>query len=341
MDENLKKVDLSKNKKEKVVVVKEELPIEEKKTEMEEIKKGPEKPKAKKIFKKVKSSTVRKVDSLETEEQTAIKDVEHALEQIPLNNSLDEDIKLSVLIAGSSGSGKTTLVADVIRKVHHDTLPIKLQKAYNALGKVLFLDTEGGGLIRLRRMCQKQGLDSRYVTYKRINNITDLNREYKYLLAHPKEYRTIIVDSLQELQRQGIIKFSQGSDLNPSMLTDFKKMQIQHYNESQNQMIAVLLLLQKLNINTLYTCIDFLDNEKAKDKTAVYSLVVPHKQGKILPSIPDIVGHIEVGLSGKRIFKTKQTSVYPFVKDRTDLLNPKGNVLEGSHFLASLLAELN
>jgi len=186
--------------------------------------------------------------------------------------------KIKALIYGASGSGKTFFAGT----------------AKNAL----FLSAEGGLLSNA-----KKG-----VSYSEIRSLTDLTDSLDYLKKNPKEYRTVVIDSISEINDIVIAEIENRTK---------KQMQLQNWGELSTKIRKVLRGFRDLPMHVIFIALEknIIDNEKIKK-------IVPEMAGKAATGIAafmDIVGYMMVNKTGKRDILTISQNLL-LTKDRSGII---------------------
>jgi hypothetical protein len=207
----------------------------------------------------------------------------------------------NMLVYGDAGVGKTVLAGSAIEVPE--------------MRPVIHLDIEGGTL----------SLRNRYpeVDKVRIDSWEDLVRVYIELKANPTSYRTVILDSLTELQQFGMEEImyravnkaeEEGDDRDPDLPG------IGEHGKSNERMKKIIRRFRDLPMNTIYTALLRVDFDKKNRKT-IKPLLSPKLADQVAGWL-DIVTYMyvrEVDGEQKRVLCTLATDEVT-AKDRTDKL---------------------
>ena len=218
---------------------------------------------------------------------------------------------LNVLFHGFGGMGKTTACASAC--LDPRTAP------------VLVCDFEGGAPIRYAKMPKGS------YTIRRINTIRDLNDIYEYLRKGGHPYKSVVLDSLTEIQKLGLSVFVYGPSQGASFMgnvINIKSAEIQHWGKSANQMGMLVRYFRDLPMHVFFTTLTTVNKDELTGKIT-YDVALPGKQSQEVPGIPDIVGYFDVAKDAAtkkdiRCIYFQPTSKF-VAKDRTDAL---GDVLK-------------
>jgi hypothetical protein len=207
----------------------------------------------------------------------------------------------NMLVYGESGVGKTTLAGSCVEVPE--------------MRPAIFLDIEGGTL----------SLRDRYpeVEKVRIDSWDDLVEVYKQLSANPTKYKTVVLDSISELQEFGMdeIMFraikkaeDEGDVRDPDLPS------IGEHGKSANRMRKVIRRFRDLPMNTIYTALERVDIDPKRRKF-IKPQVSPKLSGQ-LAGFLDIVLYLykkEVDGEIKRVILSSATDEVT-AKDRTNRL---------------------
>lgn len=207
----------------------------------------------------------------------------------------------NMLVYGDAGVGKTVLAGSAIEVPE--------------MRPVIHLDIEGGTL----------SLRNRYpeVDKVRIDSWEDLVRVYKELKSNPTSYRTVILDSLTELQQFGMeeIMFravtkaeEEGDDRDPDLPG------IGEHGKSNERMKKIIRRFRDLPLNTIFTALERVDVDR-KNRKFIKPLLSPKLADQVAGWL-DIVTYMyikEVDGEQSRVLLTSNTDEVT-AKDRTDKL---------------------
>lgn len=212
---------------------------------------------------------------------------------------------LNLLIYGEPGAGKTFLAATA--EDSEDTSPI------------LFLDVEGGAVtIRHRHS----------VDVLEVRSIDDVQKAYKELYDDGGEYyKTVIIDSLTELQKLDMRTIMQEAYDSRPDTTDKDVPSPREWGKTGNHMRTIIRGFRDLPVNTIMTCLQGSQYDESSGMTLVYP-ELPGKMRHESPGYFDVVGYLRADTNSKgeitRILQTAKTRRV-VAKDRTaslgDVLN--------------------
>ena len=216
--------------------------------------------------------------------------------ELPVRKVFETKFKFNLLIYGSSGAGKTRLAGSAFE--------------VEELNPLLFCDIEGGGLT----------LRSTYpdVETVRVNSWIDLKNVYDDLKLGKHGYRTVILDSLTEMQKLGMdhtMAVRHAGD-------DLSVPEIKEWNINVEQVRKYVRAFRDLHgVNVIFTALERIDI----DKRTQLSRSKPSLSGKVADEVAgflDIVTHLrveEVDGVNTRILLTANTPG-KVAKDRSNLL---------------------
>lgn len=209
---------------------------------------------------------------------------------------------LNVLPYGDPGVGKTMFCGTA--QDHPETSP------------ALLLDVEGGS-ITLRRRADLDVVQIR--TMKQIEDV------HKHLFKQSElYYKTVIIDSLTELQKLDMRTVMQDQFNKKPDTTNIYVPSQREWGMSGERMRMIVRAFRDLPCNTIMTCLAQVEKD---DKTSVtsYRPSLPGKLGFEIPGFFDIVGYMRAVDSGgdEGIIRTMQVAKTEKVvaKDRTDSLD--------------------
>jgi hypothetical protein len=165
------------------------------------------------------------------------------------------------LIYGESAVGKTTLIGGC--------------DAVQEMRNVLFIDIEKGDLT-LRKTEYRPDV-------VRISEWAELERIYHALFAGGHGYKTVVVDSLDEVQEMSLrLVMNEDGD------GDYDVPEWKHWNLNQVRMLRMLRLFRDLPMNVLFTS---LVKEDTNKKTGITRLL-PNLPGKLAGKVPAIFDNV-------------------------------------------------
>lgn len=234
---------------------------------------------------------------------------------------------LNVLFHAFGGLGKTTATASAC--LDPRTSP------------VLVCDFEGGAPIRYAKMPKGS------YTIRRIHRIKDLNDIYEYLRKGDHPYRSVVLDSLTEIQKLGLAEFVYGPEgVAKSFMgnvINIKSAEIQHWGKSGNQMGMLVRYFRDLPMHVFFTTLTQVTKDEITGKIT-YDIALPGKQANEVPGIPDIVGYIDVQKNPQTKQEERVVYFQPngkiIAKDRTDALGPGMPFPKDSKFVSMMLDKI-
>jgi len=205
---------------------------------------------------------------------------------------------ISVFIYGEPGAGKTFLAGTA--QDHPDTSP------------VIIFDIEGG-VTTLRR---RKDID-----VIQIRSVKELEQKYNELAADTSgHYKTVIVDSLTELQKLDMRDIMEEQYQRKPDTTDKDVPSQREWGKSGEHIRKIVRAFRDLPMNSIFTALAALD----KDEGGVVTFY-PDLPGKLrvhIPGFVSIVGYLsaieEKGEIQRRLQVAKTRRV--IAKDRTDSL---------------------
>ena len=237
----------------------------------------------------------------------------------------DKFKRLKVLVHGRWGMGKTSLFASAVFDPR--TSP------------VLVLDFEGGADLRFADLPKDK------YTIVHIQTVSDMSKIYNYLKAGKHPYKSVLLDSLTEIQKLGLQEFVDTSTKFPnasfdSLVVNVKTAEIQHWGKSGSQMGMLVRLFKDLPIHVFYTALTQTIKDDLTGKVT-YGVGLPGKQSDEIPGIPDIVGFVDVYKDPKTKKEARVVYFQPsgrvVAKDRTDVLGMAMPFFSGEKFVTKML----
>lgn len=225
-------------------------------------------------------------------------------ERLAVKPPQDSILHLNLLVYGEPGAGKTYLCGTA--QDSEDTRPI------------LLLDVEGGSTTLRKR----QDID-----VIQIRNMAEIEETHNELFRNPDYYKTVIVDSLTELQKldmRTVMKLAKKNSPNPDRVDEEVPDQ-RAWGKSGVRMSRIVRAYKDLPVHTIMTCLLATEQEKNEKggETDIVKLYYPSLPGKLRSELPgyfDVVGFLQAQASvdGKivrslQVAKTKKV----IAKDRT------------------------
>jgi phage nucleotide-binding protein len=206
---------------------------------------------------------------------------------------------LNMLIYGDSGIGKTTLAASAM--------------AVSEMAPVLLIDYEGG----------TESLRHSYpeVDVLRVQNWLDMQKVYDELHAGRHPYKTVILDSLTEIQKFSMYQImadliaEKGDDVDPDIPG------MREWGKNVEQIRRFVRAFRDLPMNTIFTALAKDDKNPRTGKTKT----LPSLSGKVAAEVPaflDVVVYYylkRVGDDEQRLLLCNATEGN-IAKDRTSKL---------------------
>lgn len=232
-----------------------------------------------------------------------------AVVEIPLREKLGavtpaESIEhLSLLIYGEPGAGKTFLAGTA--QDHPDTSP------------VIIFDIEGG-VTTLRRR--------RDIDVIQIRSIKELEQKYNELAADTSGYyKTVVVDSLTELQKLDMRDIMEEQYQKRPDTTDKDVPSQREWGKSGEHIRKIVRAFRDLPMNSIFTALSTIDKDEAGIVT--YFPDLPGKLRIHIPGFVSIVGYLTANEEKGEILRRLQVAKTRRViaKDRTDSL---GDIIE-------------
>lgn len=218
---------------------------------------------------------------------------------LPIGKVTEQPQFFNMLIYGESGIGKTRLAGSAA--------------AVEEMRRVLFIDVEGGTLT-LRNTPYKE------VEVVRVKSWADMNSVYNALSAGNHGFRTVVVDSLTEIQ-----KFSMDNIMKKLVEDDDERSPevpgLREWNINLEQLRKFVRQFRDLPLNTIFTALVKTDKNMMKGTVRRK----PSLSGKVADEIAAFLDNVcyyyskEVGDENKRILLTGQTED-TVAKDRSSLL---------------------
>jgi len=215
---------------------------------------------------------------------------------------------INLLIYGEPGAGKTFFCSTA--QDIEETKPI------------LFVDVEGGVLTIRKRPD---------IDVKAVRSIKDVEDVHNMIFKDPSYYRTVIVDSLSELQKldmRFVMNHEKQNSSNPDRV-DIDTPTQRAWGKSGERIRRIVRAFRDLPCNTIMTTLvstEYEEDDKGKEDKSKVRLFYPMLPGKLRGEIPgyfDVVGFLQADAdrSGNikrtlQVAKTKRV----VAKDRTGSL---------------------
>jgi hypothetical protein len=213
---------------------------------------------------------------------------------------------INMLIYGEPGAGKTVLAGSA--------------DAVAEMSPVLVADVEGGAF-SLRAFYPK-------VDVVRVTSIMDLANILEALKAGESEYKTVVLDSLTEIQKMVMSVIMQQVVIeDPERDPDIPS--IREWGKNSEQIRKIVRRFRDLPMNVIFTALLDSDKDPKTNKVKHYPSL-PGKLKREIPGFVDIVAFLynkDVQLEGDdeardhRLLLTKSTESH-ICKDRSNNLEP-------------------
>jgi len=246
---------------------------------------------------------------------------------LPGNNPFEKFRYLNVLFHGNGGMGKTSAVASAC--LDERTAP------------VLVLDFEGGAPIRFAKM------PSDAYTIRSITRIREISELYEYLHKGEHPYKSVVLDSLTEIQKLGLAEFIYGEGGYNRSFADsviaIKGTELQHWGKSASQMGMLVRYFRDLPMHVFFTTLTQQDKDELTGKITL-NIALPGKQCTEIAGIPDIIGYIDAykdpqtKQEGRAVYFQPNGRV--IAKDRTDALGAGMAFEKGSSLITAMLDKI-
>lgn len=207
---------------------------------------------------------------------------------------------MNMLIYGDPGVGKTVLAGSA--------------SEIEAMSPVLFVDVEGGTMSLRNKYPQ--------VDVVRVSNWVDMVTVYKELADNPNLYKTVVLDSLTEIQKFSMYNIMK--DLiqgDPDRDPDVPG--LREWGKNSEQVRRFVRAFRDLPVNTIFTALAAVD----KDQKTGLTVNRPGLSGKLSAEVAgflDIVCYMYIRVVDgdvKRLLLTSSTDSC-IAKDRSDSLPP-------------------
>lgn len=207
--------------------------------------------------------------------------------------------KVNIMVYGDSGVGKTTFAGSCIEIEEFQPL--------------LFVDVEGGTLSIREKYPE--------VDTVRVKSFSDMQKIYDELYRGQSSYRTVVLDSLSEMQKfsmDGIMQetVKENPDRDPEVPG------LREWGKNSEQIRRMVRAFRDLPLNTIFTCLAKTDKDQ-RGKTITRPML-PGKLGSEITGFLDIVLYMymkQVDEKNERMLLTSSTDT-TIAKDRTTKLPP-------------------
>lgn len=250
-----------------------------------------------------------------TKVASATATTEQAKQAFTLEDITGESTQLNMLIYGTYGCGKTTLAATAADIVD--------------MSDVLFLDVESGQMViresdriknknRISRIriesyrqmahaheflkahCRLRDLNTPDANQKLINLEAKFRRVDPKTIKTPKKFRTVIIDSLSELNQliiYELLKLPKPADIDLNEIIDKDgEMEVADwgvYNKNNQAMQMIIRAYRDLPVNVILVC--HASYEQDEIKRFHYTPGLTGKLSSQVQGFVDIVGYLKVG----------------------------------------------
>lgn len=221
---------------------------------------------------------------------------------LPVQEVQQRSAYFNILIYGDSGTGKTTLAGSA------DEVP--------NMRPVLFVDIEGG----------TESLRHSYPSVEtvRVTSWKEMQQVYDVLHSGDHEYKTVVLDSLSEIQKFNMYTIMNDlTQKRPDLDPDVPGMR--EWGKNLEQMRKFVRAFRDLEMHTIFTALNMTD----KDQKTGLTTMKPMLSGKLANEVAaflDIVAYYYVKQIGsgedaefRRLLLTQKTDAQ-VAKDRSGLL---------------------
>lgn len=181
-----------------------------------------------------------------------------------VQRAAERPFTFNMLLYGDAGVGKTYLAGSA------DAVP--------EMRKVLYLDCESGANTLKAAWPEVDVIE--------INTWTDIQDVYEGLLAGGHDYKTVVVDSLTELNDYCIDRVAQEARIKKPDFDDV--LEIFHWNKVASRMLRLIRVFRDLPMCTIFVA-HMVDDKDPKSGKLVKQPLLSGQLKKKLPTIPDLV----------------------------------------------------
>lgn len=218
---------------------------------------------------------------------------------LPVSNVEDIPPYINMLIYGDPGVGKTVLAGSA--------------SAVEALAPVIYIDVEGGTLSLRERFPE--------VKVIRIKTFNDLGKVFEELARGNHGYKTVVLDSISEIQKFGMYAvMKRALENDPDRDPDLPG--IGEWGKNTEQMRRFIRAFRDLPMNTIFLALGATDQDKRGNKLTKPALSA--KLSNEVAGFLDVVCYMykkTIDQEVSRYLLTAGTDEF-IAKDRTDRLPP-------------------
>lgn len=202
-----------------------------------------------------------------------------------------------ILVYGESGVGKTVFAASAPRPI-------------------LWLESEGG----TSSIGERENID-----IAKVKGLEDYREALKYLLANPKKYKTVVIDSLSETQA-AVLKDIMGAVLTADPSRDEFAPQFSEWSRLTGVVREICRAFRDLDMNLVITTLQRSDEDKMTGRVKVRPRLSP-TMAEELPSFMDAVVYMYSSTENAGEVGGIPTAGEEAVVTRNGLLTPTGKYI--------------